>query len=169
MGKTLKTAHRAMLVGAALLVGAGFALAANAQTAPAAGSVAAARQSVDVRKAVFTLIGSNCRVLADVLKGNVAYDAADVQKRAARIAFLAPLLGEAFPEASNLGEPDSKAKPDIWANRADFDKKLQDLQAHSAALVQVAAVETSNTDAYKTAFSALAQDCKGCHETYKVK
>lgn len=167
MSQMFKKTSRAVIVGAALLVGSGIALSAYAQTAP--GGLTAARQAVDVRKAVFTLIGNNCRVLAGVAKGDVAYDAADVQKRAQRIAFLSGFLDDAFPDASNVGEPDSKAKADIWSNHADFDKKLKDFQAHSASLVQVAATEKTASDGFKTAFGAVAQDCKGCHENYKIK
>ena len=76
---------------------------------------------------------------------------------------------EAFPEVSNVGEPDTKAKADVWTNRPDFDKRLKDFQAHAAALVQVNATEKGATDAFKAAVVVLGEDCKGCHDTYKVK
>jgi cytochrome c556 len=156
--------RRLAFAGAALVLGAGFALSAYAQTGPSP-----SRQAVEARKAVFTLIGSNCRALGDVVKGVTPFDSADVQKRVARIAFLSDLVGESFPDASNLGEPDTKAKADIWANKAAFAKKVADLQDHAKALVPVSATEKSDTEAFKTAFAALAQDCKGCHETYRAK
>jgi len=157
-------ARRIGSVGFALALAAGFALSAYAQTAPSP-----ARQVVDARKAVFTLIGTNCRALGDVVKGTAPFDSADVQKRVARIAFLSDLVGESFPDASNVGEPDTKAKPDIWTDKAAFAKKVADLQEHAKALVPVSATEKGATDTFKTAFAALAQDCKGCHETYRVK
>jgi cytochrome c556 len=57
----------------------------------------------------------------------------------------------------------------VWTNRADFDKRLKDFQAHAAALVQVNATEKGATDGFKAAVIALGEDCKGCHDTYKVK
>ena len=82
---------------------------------------------------------------------------------------LSEFLDSAFPEASNLGEPDTKAKADIWTNKADFDKKLKDFQEHAAALAKVTATEKTASDAFKEAFGNLAKDCKGCHESYKAK
>jgi cytochrome c556 len=164
MSKSFKKTAR-LAVGAALLLGVGFgALSVHAQTAPVPG-----HQAVEARKAVFTLIGNNFRPLAAVLKGDVAYDAADADKRISRLVFLSGLVDESFPDASNLGEPDTKAKADVWSNRADFDKKSKDFQTHLAALQQVNATEKSGSEAFKTALAAVGQDCKGCHESFKVK
>ena len=129
----------------------------------------AGRQVIDARKAAFTLIANSFRPLGDVAKGNAPFDAADVKKRAARLAFLAELLSENFTDASNIGEPETKAKPEIWANRADFDKKLADFKTHAAALVQVSATENSASDSFKAAIATVGGDCKGCHDVYKVK
>jgi cytochrome c556 len=187
MSWTLITARRMMVVGGALILGAGFALSANSQTAPAAAPPAdappatappaggaaagpsAARKAIEVRQAVYTLIGNNFRPLGEVLKGNAQYDAAEAEKRIVRVAFLTGLLNEAFPDVSNIGEPDTKAKADIWTNRADFDKKLNDFQVHVTELVQVNAMEKGATDVFRAALGAVAQDCKGCHDSYRTK
>ena len=55
----------------------------------------------------------------------------------------------------------------MWSDHADFDKKLKDFQAHAADPAEVNAKEKGATDAFKAAVAALAQDCKGCHDTYK--
>lgn len=125
--------------------------------------------AVENRKAAFSLIGNYFRYFGGVAKGAVAYDEAEATKRAARIAFLSGLLEESFPEGSNVAEPDSKAKADIWSNRADFDKKLKDFQTHAQAFVDINAKEKGATDGLKTAIASLAQDCKGCHDSYKAK
>ena len=149
---------------AALALSAGIALSADAQQAPNAG-----RQAVETRKAIFTLIGGNFRLFGDFAKGAAPYDAAEADKRLARLQILSDYLKEAFPESSNLGEPDSKARAEIWSSRADFDKKLADFQGHVAALVKVNASDKAATDGFKTAVAAVAQDCKGCHESYRAK
>ena len=46
--------------------------------------------------------------------------------RAERVAMIAPMLKEAYPPESK-GVANSKLKPAMWENRADFDAKLQDL------------------------------------------
>ncbi len=166
--------------GAVLTLSAGIILSANAQSAaPAPAPAPAARAggagpspskaAIETRKAAYTLIGNYFRQLGAVAKGTAPYDEADATKRIARIAFLSNLPGEAFPDVSNVGEPDTKAKADVWTNRADFDKRLKDFQAHAVALAQVNATEKGATDAFKAGVLALGEDCKGCHDTYRVK
>ena len=162
------TARRVVLTTSAIVFSIGVMFSANAQNAAPAGP-SPVKQSIENRKAVYTLIGNYFRSFGAVAKGTLAYDEADATKRAARIAFLAGIAGETFPEISNVGEPETKAKADIWINRADFDKKLKDFQDHAAVLVEVNAKEKGATDALKVAIAALGQDCKGCHDSYKAK
>jgi cytochrome c556 len=160
--------RRFAVAGAALFIGASIMMTAQAQNAQPAGP-SPTKQAVENRKAGYTLIGNYFRWFGAASKGAIPYDEAEATKRAARIAFLSGIVGEAFPEGSNVGEPDSKAKADIWSNRADFDKKLKEFQTHAQALADTAAKEKGATDAFKAAVAALAGDCKGCHETYKAK
>ena len=140
------------------------------QSAPApAAPPSPTRIAVENRRAAYQLIGNAFRYFGAVAKGTTPYDEAEASKRAARIALLATIPEENFPEGSNVGEPDSKAKADIWSSRADFDKKLKDFEAHAANLAEVNAKEKGPTDALKAAVASLAQDCKGCHDQYKVK
>lgn len=151
---------------AALAIAIGGAAVAQAQNAAAPG---AARAAVEERRAVFKLIGSNFRPLGGLLKEDGKYDAAEVKKRIARLVFLAGLTPEIFPENSNVGEPDSKAKPEVWTNKADFDAALKKFQTNLAALQTVNDREQGLTESFKTALGAVAQDCKSCHDTYKLK
>ncbi|QGM97781.1 c-type cytochrome [Methylocystis parvus] len=169
----LKLSSRAHLVGVALLICGLAAATAEAQSpqpaSPPAAPPSAAKQAVENRKAAYTLIGNYFRWFGGVAKGTIPYDEAEATKRAMRIALLSGIVEDAFPDGSNAGEPESKAKPDVWSNRADFDKKLKDFQAHAQALVDANAKEKGSTEAFKAAVATLAGDCKGCHETYKVK
>ena len=167
MSRKPTSARWIAVAGSALMLTATFALTAKAQQAAPPGPPSPATQAINVRKAVFTLIGSNFKPVGEVLQGRASYESVDVSKSAGRVAFLAGLLNEAFPDNSASG--DTKARPEIWSNRADFDKRVKDFQDHSAALVQVAAREKSGSDAFKAAAAAVGQDCKGCHENYKVK
>lgn len=166
---------RGAAIGAAsLVVGGGLAWSVDAQTttssaAPTASGSPAARQAIDVRQSVYKLIGSNFRLLGDIVKGTAKYDAAEIDKRIARIAFLSDLLDGTFPQSSNIGEPETKAKPEVWTNQADFDKKLKDFQLRTAALSEINAKEQDATDAFKAGVTALGQDCKSCHDTYRAK
>jgi len=148
---------------AATIVGTAFAQ----QAAPPGPNPA--RQAIETRKAVFTLVANNFKPIGEVLQGKTPYDVAEVQKRAARVAFLADFVGEAFPDVSNTGLPDTKAKAEVWSDRAGFDKKVAEFREHAAALAKLTATEKTASDAFKTAAAAVGQDCKSCHEAYKVK
>jgi len=173
MSMVLQVRRRAIEFSAAVIFTGVIIASANAQSAPpaapSAGGPSPTKQAVENRKAAYTLIGNYFRWFGAVAKGTIPYDEAEATKRAARIAFLSVLPEENFPEASNVGEPDSKAKADIWSSRADFDKKLHEFQAHAVALVETNAKEKGATDSFKAAVAALGQDCKGCHDSYKAK
>jgi cytochrome c556 len=126
-----------------------------------------ARQAIENRKAVFTLIGNNFRPIAEVLRGNSTYESVDVSKYSARVAFLANFLAEAFPEGSKSG--DTQAKPEVWSSRPDFDKRVKDFSDHVVVLSRVVAQGGGNGEAFKVAARAVAQDCKGCHDNYRNK
>ncbi len=126
-----------------------------------------AKQAIDNRKAVFTLIGNNFRPVGEILRGNRKYDSAEVAKYASRVSFLATLVGEAFPEVSKTG--DTQAKSEIWSDRAAFDKRVKDFQDHALVLSQLVAQGGSDSEPFKNAARAVAQDCKGCHDNYRSR
>lgn len=168
MRKTSMRMCYTRILGGALLLSTGYVLQAYSQTPPP-GGLNAARQAVDERKSIYKLISANFRLIGNVLKGSTPYDAAAVQKSIDRVVFLSGLLDDAFPENSNLGEPETKAKPDIWTHRADFDKKEKDFQAHALALQKVNETDKGATEAFKTAAAATGQDCKSCHDDFRLK
>lgn len=167
MNLTLKTLSFTLLASVSINL-----FAADPAPAPAADKQSGpnpAKQAITVRKAAFTLIGNSFKPIGDAAQGKAEYNQADIQKRANRILVLSEFLDNAFPEASNVGEPDTKTKPEAWTNKAEFDKKLKEFQEHAATLVKVTATEKTASDAFKDAFGAVAKDCKGCHENFKVK
>lgn len=163
LSKTLK------LLGATLLVTLSSGLYAAGEAEKPVVDAAAAKQAVAVRKAAFVLIANNFKPIGEVLQGKATYNQADIVKRAERVAFLSLLLDGTFPEASNLGEPTTKSKPEIWAKKADFDKQIKEFQVNAAALAEIAAKESTASDAFKSAAKAVAEGCKGCHDAYKLK
>jgi len=166
----IKSSHKArnsLIFGGVTLASLGFVLNASSQQA---NPLNAARQIIEERKAAYKLIGASFRPLGNVLKGTTPYDAAIVDKAVARTAYLAGFLDEAsFPESTNLGESETKAKPDIWTKRAEFDKRLKDFQAHTQKLQAVNEADKSASEAFKTALNTVAQDCKSCHDDFRVK
>ena len=78
----------------------------------------------------------------------------------------APLLVESFPRRHRRACRNSELKPEMWANRADFDAKMKDLVDRSATLATVAKAATSRKS--KAAFFDAANTCKACHDKYKT-
>jgi cytochrome c556 len=162
-----------LIGGAALLALSGQIFAAD--PAPAADKPDASKgpnpgkQAIKLRQATFTLIGNNFKLIGDVLQDKAPYDAAEIAKRAKRIAFLTDFLDGTFPDVSNLGEPDTKAKAEVWSKSDDYQKRLKDFKEHANALATLASKDNTNSAAFKTAAETLGKDCKGCHDNYKAK
>ena len=125
-----------------------------------------AEMEVEYRQSLYTVIAGNFGPLGAMGAGKAPFDAAEVKLRAARVAFLAPILKEAFPADSN-GVGHTAAKPEIWTDTAGFDKALQALIDNSAALA--AAANGTDVEKIKAAIGETGKTCKGCHDKYKVK
>jgi len=69
-----------------------------------------------------------------------------------------------FPEGS---DKDTKAKPEIWQNRADFDSKMDHMIAEAGKLPAV--VRSGDMAAFKKQVGETGQACKACHDKYRAK
>lgn len=117
------------------------------------------------RQGVYTMIGWNFGPMAAMVKGQVPFDAAAFSKRAERVAWLAQQVEEGFPPGSDTGAT-TDAKPAIWADFADFQAKLADLQRESQALAATA--KAGDEAATKAQFIKAAGTCKACHDLYRA-
>ena len=91
--------------------------------------------------------------------------AAGIAPEAAKIAMQ---LGEApkrFPAGTDKGE--TKASPDIWANKADFDKLAADTVA--AAKKLEASAKGGDMKVAAADFGDLGKTCGACHNKYRLK
>jgi cytochrome c556 len=115
------------------------------------------------RKSAFGLIVWNFGPMSGMVRGKLPWDDAEFAKRAARVAQLAPMLEEGFPQGSKVG--DSAASAEIWSNWADFQSKMLSFQTEAAKLAQVAS--GSDAEATKAQFGKVGAACKACHDKYK--
>jgi cytochrome c556 len=125
-----------------------------------------AELEVDYRQGLYTVIGGNFGPLGAMAAGKAPFDAAEAKLRATRVAFLAPILKEAFPADSN-GVGHTAAKPEIWTDKAGFEKALQAFIDSSAALS--AAANGGDAEKIKAAIGETGKTCKACHDKYKAK
>jgi cytochrome c556 len=134
--------------------------AAQAQGQPTKGE-----QALKYRKAVYQAIAWNFGPMGAMAQGKAPFDAAEFAMRAGRVAALAPMLSESYSsETQSVGG--SKAKAELWTNRADFDAKMKDLVDRSATLATVA--KGGDEAKTKAAFFDTANTCKACHDKYKA-
>jgi cytochrome c556 len=124
-----------------------------------------AEQTLKYRKAVYQVMAWNFGPMAAMAQGKIPYDAQEFELRAQRVAELTPMLAESYtPDTQSLAG--SKAKPELWSHREDFDAKLKTLVDRSATLATVA--RTGDAEKSKAAFLDTAQACKACHDKYRA-
>ena len=140
-------------------------LAAVAAAAQAQGQPSKAEQALKYRKAVYQAIAWNFGPMSAMAQGKIPYEAKEFEMRAQRVAALTPMLSESYsPDTQSV--TGSKAKPELWSNRADFDAKMKTLVDRSATLASVS--KGGDFEKSKAAFLDTANACKSCHDKYKA-
>jgi len=123
-----------------------------------------AEQQIKYRKALYTVMATNFGPAYAMATGKMPYDAAAFAKRAERVKFIAAILPEAFPDGSGVGAP-TRALPEIWTKRAEFDKLMQALAEKTAALASAAA--SGDLKQIQPAVTAVGTACKNCHDKFR--
>jgi cytochrome c556 len=131
---------------------------------PASAQFQRPEQAIKYRQSVMAIQGAHMGRIGAMTAGRVPFDAAAAQANADLVFTLSKLPFTAFGEGTDKAAP-TRAKPEIWTNRADFDAKAKTYQDEAAKLQ--AAAKTGNLDQIKTAFGALGDTCKGCHDKYQ--
>ena len=121
--------------------------------------------AVYLRKAHMALVGTYFGEMGAMVKGKQPFDAKQFQTDADRLAVVTGWAYEGF-EGKHLTSY-SKAKPEIWQNKAEFDQLMVDLADHAAKLKIAAA--SGNMNEIKPVFKATADNCGSCHRKFKNK
>jgi cytochrome c556 len=121
---------------------------------------------VETRHGLMLQMAVDAGKLGAILKGETPYDAALATKAAQNIAAIASVISmDQFPAGSDVvAATDSFAKPELWANEADFLQKIADLNTATAAMVVAAG---TSADAIKPAMAAMGAACSACHTAYR--
>jgi cytochrome c556 len=120
---------------------------------------------IKFRRAAMAMVGYNFGSLSAMAEGKKPFDKEEAQRNAELLARLVALPNRFFGEGTDL-EGKTKAKPEIWTHRADFDKKMEALGTEAAKLPAVAGADD---DAFKKQVSATGKACKSCHDDYRAK
>ena len=120
--------------------------------------------AITYRQANFQMIRGNFAAMAEMVKGQTAYDQQAFARYATNLAQLSQMPTEAFKVAgSDKGETGARAE--VWSDWAGFEAKMTQFQQDAEALRVAAA--SGDEGASKQAFAAAAKNCKSCHESYK--
>lgn len=91
--------------------------------------------------------------------------AAEVEKQAKMIVALADKIPALFPKGTDrgtLGAKATRAKPEIWANWSDFQKKAGDLKSMAMQLASAA-----GKGDLSMAADGVNKACGGCHKAFR--
>jgi cytochrome c556 len=135
-----------------------------AAAGPAMAQFAKPEQAIKYRQSAMTIQAAHFGRIAAMADGKVPFDAAAVQTNADLVATMSKLPFVAFGEGTDQGAP-TRAKPEVWSNRPDFDAKAKTYQEEAVKLQ--AAAKTGNLDQVKAASGAVGKACKGCHDSFQ--
>jgi cytochrome c556 len=140
-----------------------FALVATLLSATAHAQFAKPEDAIKYRKSALFVMQQNFGRVAAMASGKAPFDAKVAADSAAVAEFVGKLPWAAFGEGTDKG--DTKAKPEIWTDKAKFNEYADKLQAELAKLN--AAAKTGNIDSIKAAVGAVGGSCKACHDAFR--
>ena len=121
------------------------------------------QQLVAARQAAFHLSGAAMgNIKAAIDRGDDPKSQAYAARGVARWARALPTM---FP-ASSRGIMPSRARPEIWASKPDFEAKAAAYAEAAEALAAAAA--GGDRAAFASAHAATAATCKACHDLYQL-
>ena len=120
---------------------------------------------VKQRRAGMAIIGYNFASLAAMAQDKKPYNKDEAARNADLVVALSEYPKHFFVDGTdNVGG--TKAKPDIWKKRADFDDKMGKMAAEVKKLPQAARTDLA---ALKGAVGDAGKACKACHDDYREK
>ncbi|GAB4090941.1 c-type cytochrome [Hydrogenophaga soli] len=119
--------------------------------------------AVKYRQSAFSVMASHFGRLGAMASGKAPYDAKLAQENAAVVEFMSKLPWAGFTPSTEGVK--SKAKPEVWMDKAKFDQGAEKMVAEVAKLNTAA--KAGNLDALKAAFGETAKTCKACHDAFR--
>lgn len=121
-------------------------------------------RQIKYRQAVMTAQGYHFYgVLGGMAKGTRPYDKDAAVRSAKFVDELIEMPWDGFAPGTESGAP-TNALPDIWKDRATFDKLAKDAKAETAKLVVAAGTDLA---ALRAQVQATGRACKSCHDKFQ--
>jgi cytochrome c556 len=145
----------------------GFALAVSIVAFSAASAIAA-DDPIATRKALMDANGAAADVSVSMLKGKLDYNPTVAASAIMTLRAVSHAYGSFFPEGSDQGK--TKASPKIWSDRAGFDKVLAKFKADADAAAKASGEDgPEDLEAFKAAVLPVFDNCKTCHQDYRLQ
>ena len=123
-----------------------------------------AENQVKYRRAAYQLMNLNFSNLDAMATDKKPFNRDEAARNAEFVALLATVPKGFFGEGT---DKDTRAKPEIWKNRADFDAKMDKMTGEAAKLPAV--VKAGDMAAFRKHVRDLNEACKACHDEYRTK
>ena len=120
-------------------------------------------RAIKYRQGLMYAMNVNFGVLGRMAKGEIPYAKEAAVQRAKNVAELSAMPWEAFLPVSHAGGR-TKAKPEIWQDKAKFDKLAEAMQAEMPKLV--AAAQSGEPAQLKSAVGRVGDTCEKCHDAF---
>ncbi|MEI7513824.1 MAG: cytochrome c [Betaproteobacteria bacterium] len=140
-----------------------LAITVGAFASPVQAQFAKADDAVKYRKSALYVMGQHFGRVAAMATGKVPFDAKVAADNAATAEAMSKLPWAAFGEGTDKG--DTKAKPEVWSDRAKFNDYAEKMQSEMAKLSALA--KTGNPENIKAAVAGVGSSCKGCHDAFR--
>ena len=119
-----------------------------------------------LRQSYFAIVGMTFGPMGDMVKGDIDWNGEQFAAWASDLAAVSSVTVErGFAPGSDKGK--TRARPEIWDNKADFEEKLGNFRMEAAKLAEVAA--TGDRQAIAGQFRQTGGACKACHDNYKSR
>ena len=136
-----------------------------ASTLSVASAASAVAGPVEDRKELMKSVVKSVKIAVPMAKGEVTFDAAAAAAAMQTINDVPDKFVKLFPEGSDK-HPDTEAAPKIWQDMKGFQAAAAKLKASALSGVDAA---NKGEGAFKAAFTALIENCKGCHKAYAAE
>jgi cytochrome c556 len=113
------------------------------------------------------IMGQNAGRIGAMVSGKAPFDAKVAADSAATLEFVSRLPWGAFGDGTDKVSIPTRAKAEIWTDKAKFAEFSEKLQAETTKLNTAA--KTGNLDNIKSAMAGVGTTCNGCHDAFQAK
>jgi cytochrome c556 len=121
----------------------------------------------ETRQAVLKVVGWNITPLGAMARDLIPWDGALFARNAQRVAWTITMIPDAFRADTRGHQLETEALPAIWEDFARFEELAGNARRSAERLAEIAAA--GDERAARAALSALTDDCRACHDRFRVR